>query len=89
MLTLTEPAVEAIRSLTSRPELPAGAGLRIVHGDTAGGLELHICPAPGAGDQIIETGGARVFVQGEAASMLGGKTLSAKVAADDVVFRID
>ena len=89
MLTLTGPAVEAIRSLTSKPGIPANSGLRIMHQDAVGGFELSIEPEPGAGDQVIETGGVRVFLQHEAAAMLGGRCLSAEVNDDDVIFRID
>ena len=90
MLTLTDPAVEAIRILTTKPGLPASSGLRIVHGDTAGGIELFITHAPDSGDQVIETGGVRVFVQAEAVALLGGKALSAEIASsDDVIFRVD
>ncbi|HET9895083.1 MAG TPA: Fe-S cluster assembly protein HesB [Streptosporangiaceae bacterium] len=90
MLTLTDPAVEAIRILTTKPGLPASSGLRIVHGDTAGGLELSITSAPDSSDQVIETGGVRVFIQAEAAALLGGKALNAEIADDDdVVFRVD
>ncbi len=89
MLTLTGPAIEAIRILTNKPELPEKSGLRIVHQDTAGSLELSITPGPDAGDQIIETGGVRVFLQTEAAAMLGGRALNAEIAENGVVFRID
>jgi iron-sulfur cluster assembly protein len=90
VLTLTDPAVEAIRLLTTKPGLPATSGLRIVHGDTAGGLELFITPAPEGSDHVIETGGVRVFVQAEAVELLGGKALNAEIAnADDIVFLVD
>ena len=89
MLTLTDPAVEAIRILTNKSGLPENSGLRIVHQDSVGELKLVITPGPEAGDQIIETGGVRVFLQSEAAVMLSGKTLQAEIADDDVVFRLD
>jgi len=88
VLTLNHPAVEAIRSLTSRPDLPETSGLRIVHGDTAGGLELFITPRPGDGDHVIETDGVRVFLHEEVATMLTGRSLEAEIADDDVIFRI-
>lgn len=88
MLSLNHPAVEAIRSLTSRPELPATSGLRIVHGDTAGGLELFITPRPGDGDHVIETDGVRVFLHEEVATMLNDRSLEAEISDDDVIFRI-
>jgi iron-sulfur cluster assembly protein len=89
MLTLTGPAVEAIRSLTNKPGIPQNSGLRIMHQDAVGGFELSIEPQPDAGDQVIETDGVRVFLQHEAAAMLGGRSLSAEVTEDDVIFRID
>lgn len=88
MLTLNLPAVEAIRILTSKPGLPSSSGLRIIHGDSAGGLQLCIAPAPGAGDQVIETDGVRVFLQQEVATMLSDRSLGAEVNQDDVIFRI-
>ncbi|MFD0683249.1 Fe-S cluster assembly protein HesB [Actinomadura fibrosa] len=89
MLTLTGTAVEAIRILTTRPGVPEDSGLRIVHHDSAGGLELSITPGPDAGDQVIETDGVRVFLQTKVAAMLGGRALNAEIAEDDdVIFRI-
>lgn len=88
MLTLTRPAVEAIRNLTSQPGLPEHTGLRIAHQDTAGAMVLSISPQPEAGDQIIETDGVRVFLQTDAAAMLDGKSLDAQVDRDGVVFQI-
>lgn len=88
MLTITGPAVEAIRLLTSKPGLAESSGLRIAHQDTAGSLELTIKPGPDAGDEIIETEGARVFVEPTASAMLGSRTLSAEIKEDDVIFRL-
>lgn len=89
MLTITGPAVEAIRLLTSKPGLAENSGLRIAHQDTAGSLELRIKPGPDAGDEVIEAEGARVFVEPTAAAMLGSRTLSAEIMADDVIFRLE
>jgi Fe-S cluster assembly iron-binding protein IscA len=89
MLTLTGPAIEAIRDLTGKPGLPEKSGLRIAHQDTAGSLALSIAPGPEAGDEIIDTAGVRVFLHSEAAAMLSNRTLSAKIAEDGPVFCID
>lgn len=89
MLTLTAPAIDAIRTLTSKPGLGEKSGLRIVHQDTAGSLELFVSEGPDAGDEIIEADGARVYLQTEVAGMLSDRSLSARVAGDDVVFCID
>ncbi|MFI0450368.1 hypothetical protein [Actinomadura sp. 6N118] len=85
---MTGTAVEAIRILTHKPGLSEDSGLRIVHHDSAGGLELSIAPGPDAEDEVIETDGVRVFLQTTAARMLGGRALNAEIAEDDVVFRI-
>ena len=88
VLTLNPPAVEAIRMLTGRPGLPTSSGLRIVHGDTAGGIELFITSQPAVGDQVIEIDGVRVFLHENVAAMLSGRSLGAEISEDDVVFRI-
>jgi len=89
MLTLTTPAIDAIRILTNRPGMGEKSGLRIIHQDAAGSLELSVSPGPDAGDEIIEADGVRVFLHAEVAAMLTDRILSAKIAEDDVVFRID
>lgn len=80
MLTLTDGAVSAIRSLTSQPELPVQTGLRIV-APSAGeaSLQLSLADGPVAGDQVVEEGGARVFVEPAAAAVLEDKALDAQV----------
>jgi iron-sulfur cluster assembly protein len=89
VLTLTAPAVEAIRNLTAQPGMQEESGLRITHEDTSGGLELSISAGPEDGDQVIETAGVRVFLQTTAVRMLEGKALDAHVNEEGVIFRID
>ena len=80
MLTLTDSAVSAIRSLTSQPELPVETGLRIMTQDEgASSFQLALAEGPVAGDQVVEEGGARVFVEPAAAAVLGDKALDAQV----------
>jgi Fe-S cluster assembly iron-binding protein IscA len=88
VLTLTTPAIEAIRTLTAQPGLPEDTGLRIVHEDSAGSISLSISPEPLAGDEIIETAGVRVFLQDDAAAMLADKALDATIGDDGIVFQI-
>ncbi len=88
MLSLTGPAIRAIRTLISQPGMPDRSGLRIANQDTAGSLALSIRPGPEEGDQVIEAGGARVFLEDGAATMLRGKALDAQEDADGVVFQI-
>jgi Fe-S cluster assembly iron-binding protein IscA len=80
MLILTSSATTVIRSVFDGSELPEGGGLRIA--STHNGTEnFTVQPAAGpeAGDQIVEDGGARVFLEPSAASMLGDTVLDADV----------
>ena len=85
MLTLTDQAVAAIRSLTTRPGLPAQAGLRIAPEDGGGGLALSLADGPQAGDRVIEEADVQVFVQPDAAATLEDKALDAQVSEDGEV----
>jgi Fe-S cluster assembly iron-binding protein IscA len=86
VLTLTDHAVAAIRDLTTRPGLPAEAGLRIAPEDSgAGGLTLSLSDGPQAGDQVIEEADVHVFVQSDAAAVLDDKALDAQVNEDGEV----
>ena len=71
MLTLTDSAVTAIRSLTDQPELPEDTGLRIMAQDAeAPSFQVTLAENPVAGDQVIEADGARVFLEANAAVAL-------------------
>jgi iron-sulfur cluster assembly protein len=83
MLTLTDNAVKAIRSLTAQPDQPSDAGLRIMSGgNQASSLQLSLAPNPMAGDEVVEADGARVFMEPAAADALSGKALDAEVDED-------
>jgi len=91
MLTLTDSAVSAIRTLTSQPEQQGDTGLRIMaQGDGgASSFQLALVDGPAAGDQVVEEGGARVFVEATAAEVLEDKALDAQVNEQgDLAFRI-
>ncbi|WP_406642323.1 iron-sulfur cluster biosynthesis protein [Amycolatopsis sp. WGS_07] len=86
MLTVTEAAAEAITALTA--EQGAGSeqsGLRFalqsMEGDGAQ-LALSVAPAPEDGDRIVGAdGGAKVFLEPQAAALLDDKVLD--VQQDD------
>jgi iron-sulfur cluster assembly protein len=85
MLTLSESAVEAVDHLLQSPEIPDDAGLRIrATGESQ--LTIEIAPEPAPGDQVIDDGGARVFVDSEAAPMLDNAELDARMEGDQVAF---
>lgn len=79
MLTVTDNAVAAIRSLTDQPEVPDGAGLRIATDPNAGSLQLSLSPEPQEGDQVVDSAGARLFLDNDAALLLDDKALDASV----------
>ena len=84
MLTLTDHAQHAVRTLTQDPQAPESAGLRIASGTE--GLELMVVAEPTPGDALIEDGGARVFLEPQAAQLLEEQTLDAQVEGDKVNF---
>jgi iron-sulfur cluster assembly protein len=90
MLTITDTAVSAIRNLTSQPDLPVDTGLRIMKQDSgAPSFQLALTEGPAAGDQVVEEGGARIFLEPAAAGALEDKALDAQVNDQgDLSFRI-
>ena len=92
MLTLTENAQLAIRSLAESTDVPTGAGVRIAttEGNDGAGpqLELAVVPEPAPGDQVVDEGGARVYLDSAASLMLDTETLDAQIdpAAQEVNF---
>lgn len=85
MLTLTGHAVDAIRSLTANPELPADTGLRIEPAGGDGSLKLSLSEGPQAGDEVIAAEDIVVFVQHDAASLLADQALDAQVTDQGAV----
>jgi Fe-S cluster assembly iron-binding protein IscA len=83
MLVLTEAAAEVVKSVTDTPQASGGTGLRITQTvpgpGSSNSLELAAAPQPGANDQIVETAGARVFLDPPAAAYLDDKVLDAEV----------
>lgn len=83
MLVLTEAAAEVVKSFTSNPQVPDGAGLRIASSAPGSGspdsLQVTATTAPAEDDQVIEKEGARVYVEQQAALYLDDKVLDAQV----------
>ena len=84
MLTLTNHAQDAVRTLTQGRQAAETAGLRIA--SSSEGLELMIVAEPAPGDALIDDDGARVFVDLQAAQLLDEQTLDAQVEGDQVSF---
>jgi iron-sulfur cluster assembly protein len=84
LLTLTDQAQTAVRTMTQDPQAPESAGLRIAPGGE--GIELMLVAEPAPGDALIDDGGARVFVEPQAAELLDEQTLDAKLENGQVNF---
>jgi Fe-S cluster assembly iron-binding protein IscA len=88
MVSLTEDAIGYIRRLTDWPGRSAGAGIRIASGPIAGSLTAQVTDGPHDRDQVIDTSGARVFLDAAAVQALDGKTLDASIVDGSVTFII-
>lgn len=89
MLTMTENAVIEIRNLTGLPQAPDGAGVRIAADPAAGELTLSLAATPAEDDTVLDTDGARVFLDTSATTMLDDKMLDAvKDPSGDIQFAI-
>lgn len=81
MLKLTQNAVKAIRGLIAQQGQADESGLRIMAGagEDQDTLQLSMAPSPMAGDEVVESDGARVFVEAAAVEVLSDKALDAAV----------
>jgi iron-sulfur cluster assembly protein len=82
MLRLSDEAVSTI------VELAGDGGLRFVVHESDGEIEFEpaLADGPEEGDEIVESGGARVFLEPHAASQLGDKVLEVHAHGDHVHF---
>ena len=83
MLILTDTAAEVVKTITSTQRAPEGAGLRIASaapesGDPAA-LQVTAATGPIENDKVIESDGARVYLEPQAADYLYDKVLDAQV----------
>ncbi len=86
MLVLTDAAAEVVKSLTSTPQAPEGTGLRIASsspepGDP-GALQVTAAAGPDENDQIIDSAGAHIYLEPQAAAYLEDKVLDAQVDSE-------
>ncbi|MBB5632424.1 Fe-S cluster assembly iron-binding protein IscA [Cryobacterium mesophilum] len=77
MLTLTENATNLIKNLADQTAVAENAGLRISAGADETQLKVDLAPAPEPTDQVVESSGARVFLEENAAVALDDKVLDA------------
>ncbi|MEW6154692.1 MAG: Fe-S cluster assembly protein HesB [Actinomycetota bacterium] len=80
MLVLTDNATAAIRRLVDGASLPESGGLRIASTpDGQDSLTVKAATTPETGDQVVEEGGARVFLEDGAATLLDNTVLDARL----------
>ncbi|MCC4908820.1 Fe-S cluster assembly protein HesB [Microbacterium sp. cx-59] len=84
MLTLTDNAATAVKTISS--QIPTeGGGLRIRDTGPDTGFELALATTRETGDAVVETDGARVFVDSSASDALGDRVLDADIGEDGSV----
>lgn len=90
MLTLTDNASTIVNQILEHHELGDSAGLRITTiSAPEPGFEVAAAPAAEPGDQVVEQGGASVYLDATAAEMLDDKVLDASVdTAGAVAFTV-
>lgn len=80
MLTLTENATLIVTSIADQPDAPETTALRIAsegQGDASFAVSTATQPEPG--DEVLEQGGATVYLEPTAATQLDGMVLDAGV----------
>lgn len=87
MLTLTDNARHAVQDIAQRAGLPEEGGLRIAESSQqVGSFELSLVPAPVDGDEVIESEGARVFVEPSTSTVLADQQLDAAPSEEGTGF---
>jgi len=80
MLTLTENASAIVHEITSQPGLAETAGLRITAENTPEpAFAVSAAQQGEPGDQVVEQGGATIYLEPSAAELLDDKVLDAAV----------
>ena len=89
MLTITSEAADAIKEIVEANDLPQGSGLRITaeeDGDEVS-IELDFAEQPETDDDVVESEGARVFLDGTASEVLTDVDLTVTPHDDHVHFK--
>ncbi|WP_248965061.1 iron-sulfur cluster biosynthesis family protein [Sphaerisporangium perillae] len=80
MLTLTDTAAKVIRDLNTQSGESADKGIRISsQGEDAGSLMLSVADGPESTDKVVESEGAKVYLDPVAATVLDDKSLDANI----------
>ncbi|MER7416568.1 adhesin [Micromonospora peucetia] len=85
MLTMTDNAVLVIRDLANQQDVAEDGGVRIAADTDAGSLTVELVAEPVEGDHVVDNEGARIFLDPDAADLLGGASVDASVDDEGVV----
>ncbi|GAA0501696.1 Fe-S cluster assembly protein HesB [Microbacterium aurantiacum] len=85
MLTMTDTAAEAVKTIVSRVPEAGDGGVRIRDTGAQNGFELSVAPAPEPQDTVVVTDGARVFLDEAANTALDDRVLDAELGQDGSV----
>jgi Fe-S cluster assembly iron-binding protein IscA len=93
MMTLTHSATDVIRELMASSDLPEAGGLRMELSNpdlngSQGGLAVSLVEQPDPGDEVVDEGGIHVFLNPQAADLLGDKQLDATVDEGTITFLV-
>lgn len=90
MLTLTDRAATALRTILSAAELPAGAGVRLATSEAIPGepgFELALVEGPAPGDHLADDD-PRVFIDPDAVDLVDQRVLDADTTGGTVNFHL-
>ncbi|GLZ57699.1 adhesin [Micromonospora arida] len=85
MLTMTDNAVLVIRDLANQQDVAQDGGVRIAADAEAGSLTVELVPEPVQGDRVVDNQGARIFLDEDAAELLGDASVDATVDDEGVI----
>jgi Fe-S cluster assembly iron-binding protein IscA len=85
MLTMTDNAVMVIRDLANQQDVAEDGGVRIAADTQAGSLTVELVAEPAEGDHVVDNQGARIFLDSDAAELLGDASVDATVDDEGIV----
>ncbi len=85
MLTLTETASTVVKGIVDRDPNVVDGAMRIATGGTDHDFAISVVSEPQPGDAVVESRGARVFVESGASLALDDKTLDATVTDEGAI----